>query len=416
MDSKSVGEFQNQETEEALLFLLLTNHEKVKIYLPDIHEDYFFHPTYQNIYKTIVEITNDGGSVDIITIKKKLHKIVPALLDIMKSGAIISSIKDYIAILKEHADKRWFVQSCGRSIESKEHPNKSMSALSSKIIDRLRGRDKEQPSIKNIISEFEQYQAENKAHLKSGNKFIGLESGFPYVDEAINGIRKGHYWIVNAYTNTGKSYFLLNIANKLLNEGRRVLYFSLEMSRVQNIARILGLRTRVDPTVIERGDNSGNELEEELNAKAVLYDQDLTLYTQKRTIEDILVTIYAEHSMKPVDCVMIDYIQKIQTNESVSRYERYTNASDMIQKICQELSIPALVASQIDNQTAKSKATDMVSTKGSGDIGGDVDLAIMLQKSENDINCIECFIQKNRYGMKGGCTFKFGDGGNLYQE
>jgi len=409
------GEFQNQETEEALLYLLLVNHKQTKIYISDIHEDYFFHPIYREIYKVIVELTNNGESVDLIIIKKKLPKSVLALLGIMKSGAVLSSVKSYISILKEHADKRWFIQQCNVAVESKEQPNKEMGKLSARIINRLRGRDKENPAIKNIIDEFEAYQGVNKEHLKSQNKYIGLECGFPFIDSSINGIRKGHYWIINAYTNTGKSYFLLNIVNRLLKEGKRVLYFSLEMSRVQNIARLLGLKTRIDPIIIERGDNTGEKLEDELEAKAELYDQDLTLYTQKRTIEDILVTIYAEHSAKPVDCIMIDYIQKIQPSGNVSRYERYTNSSDMIQKICQELSVPALVASQIDNQTARSKNIDIVATKGSGDIGGDVDLAIMLQKNEDDFATVDCYIQKNRFGMKGGCKLKFNDGGNLYE-
>lgn len=415
MNSKNIGKFQNQEAEEALLYLLITNPKQTKIYISDIHEDYFFYPNYREIYKAIVDLTNNGEGVDMIVIRKRIKNIMPSLITIMKSGAVISSVKSYISILKENADKRWFIQTCQKATEKKEEARKTMSRLSSEIIERLRGRDKEKPDVKSIIGEFEQEQAENKQHLKSGNKYIGMETGFPTIDSSINGIRKGHYWIINAYTNTGKSYFLLNVANRLLNEGKRIVYFSLEMSRVQNIARLLGLKTRIDPTVIERGDNEDTALDDELKAKAELYDQDLTLYTQKRSIDDILVTVYAEQSIKPIDCIMIDYIQKIQGNSQMSRYERYTNASDMIQKLCQELSVPALVASQIDNQTAKQRNTDIVATKGSGDIGGDVDFALLLQKSEEEVSTVDCFIQKNRVGMKGGCKLKFYDGGNLYE-
>ena len=415
MDSKNIGEFQNQEVEEALLYLLLANHKQTKIYIPDIHEDYFFYPNYKEIFQEISGLANSGKSVDMLTIKKRIKNIIPSLSNIIKSGAVVSDIKGYIGILKEHADKRWFLQQCFNAGESRGDVRKTMAQLSSEIVERLRGGDKEKPDVKSIITEFEDYQTINREYLASGNKFIGMQSGFPILDQSINGIRKGHYWVVSAYNNTGKSYFLLNIANRLLNDGKRVVYFSLEMSRVQNIARLLGLKTKIDPTVIERGDNKDVALDEELAAKAELYDQKLTLYTQKRSIDDILVTIYAEHSLEPIDCVMIDYIQKIQANGQMTRYERYTTASDSIQKLCQEISIPVLMASQVDNQTARSKSTDIVATKGSGDIAGDVDFAVLLQKSEEDITILDCFIQKNRHGMKGGCKIKFYDGGNMYE-
>lgn len=402
--SKSVG---NDVIEKALINLLIFHPKETKIYIPEIQEDYFFNPTYSKIFNTIKELVNEGSAVDPLVIKNKTKA---NLSDILSDCPMLSNIKHYIDTLKDYADRRWFVQNYFQATQDQGLARETMSKLSSDIISRIRATDREKPDVKSIAFEYEKYQLENQEHLKSGNKYIGLESGFKTIDNAINGIRKGHYWIINAYNNTGKSYFLLNVANRLLNNGKRVLYFSLEMSRVQTFARMLGIETGIDPTALERGEF----LEQELNAKAKLYEQDLSIYTQKRLINDIVVTIYAEQSVKPIDCVMIDYIQKIQGDPKFSRYERYTTTSDTIQKLSQELQIPFLVASQIDNQSAKSKSTEIVATKGSGDIANDVDFAVLLQKNEEE-NLVDCIIQKNRHGMKDGCKIKFSEGGSMYE-
>lgn len=410
MPLEPIGKYENKEAEQAVLSLLIINHSQTKIHIPDIHDDYFFTESYRKIFKTIKLLTENGETVDVITIKKKTETEV--LTDVVSCTSSISNLKSYIKILKDHADRRWFIQSCNRATETKAETQQIMGKLSTDIINRLRDRDREKTDMRSITKEFEKYQADNKKHIESGNEFIGMPSGFPVIDRAINGIRAGHYWIVNAYNNIGKSYFLLNVANRLLDIDKRILYFSLEMSRVQNYARLLGLKTKIEPTLIERGDNINKE---ELEAKANLYEKDLVLYTQKRSINDIVVTVYAEHSIKPIDCIMIDYIQKIQSDKQETRYERYTHSSDMLQKISQELQIPVLVASQIDNQSARSRSTDIISTKGSGDIANDVDFALLLQKSEDNLDTIDCYIQKNRHGSKGGCQIKFYDGGNMYE-
>lgn len=142
MSLKNIGEFQNQEAERAVIHLLLVNHKQTKIHLPDIHVDYFFYPNHKEIFKAIKELTENGESVDTIIIKKKIKNITSTLTDVLSATPSISSIKSYIKILKDHADKRWFVQSCHQASESKGGTHQTMGKLSTDIIGRLRDRDR----------------------------------------------------------------------------------------------------------------------------------------------------------------------------------------------------------------------------------------------------------------------------------
>lgn len=404
----------DREIEEALLALLINNTDAVKIHLPEIQEDYFWTPIHQRIFKHIKEALAKGEPVDTITISKEAKIPKLQLLEILKKLPLLSSTRKYIKDLKDYSDKRWLLSSVN-NLDIEKPSQEVMTELSSSIIRRMRDRETEKTDARSLINEFEKYQRENEKHIKSGNKYIGMESGYSTIDQAINGIRPSHYWVISAYTNTGKSYFLLNIAKNLLDAGKRVLFFSLEMSKVQNIGRLLGIETGIDPTEIERGCLTDSQLDAELEAKAKLYEKKLSIYTLKKNIADITTTIYANHSAEPVDAVMIDYLQKVDAPQANSRYERYTIASDALQHTAQETGIPIIVASQIDNASARSENTSIIATKGSGDVGGDADAVLLLRKSDEKVDELQCVIQKNRHGKKGACQMKFFEGGILSQ-
>jgi replicative DNA helicase len=409
---RSIGKIQDLSAEKAVLALLINHNKETRIHLPEIQDDFFFEPIHQRLFETIKKLTQNNEPIDLITLGKDSEISNQEIMKILQVFPTLGGIKTYLKTLKEFADKRWFISQTNQ-IDFKDDPQELMTAFSSRIIERLKKGQTERTDIRSAVKEFEVYQSGNAEHLKSGNKYIGMETGYPTIDQVINGIRSHHYWIISAYTNTGKSYFLLNITNRLLVQGKNILFFSLEMSQNQNIGRLLGIETGIDPTEIERGCLEGEQLEQETQAKARLYDQSIQIHTLKKNINDIITTIYAEHSSKPVDLVLIDYLQKVNVPGATSRYERYTVASDLLQHLAKETGIPIIVASQVDNESAKNKNTDIIATKGSGDVGGDADLVLLLKKDEEKFDEIQCYIQKNRHGKKGACQFKFFDGGIL---
>jgi replicative DNA helicase len=412
MKKDYTGRIDDKEIEEALLALLINHSRAVKIHLPEIQDDYFWNPANKRVFQAVRKIVQDGEAVDTIAVAKEANIKNAQLIEIIKNFSSPSAIRRYIKSLKDLSDKRWLIQTVN-NLDFEQTTQEVMTNLSTRIIERLKERETEKADVRSIMGEFETEQRENEAHIKSGSKYIGMECGYPTIDQAVNGVRRCHYWIVSAYTNTGKSYFLLNVTKRLIDEGKNVLFFSLEMSKVQNVGRLLGIETGIDPTEIERGCLTGSQLEDEAEAKAKLYDKRISIYTLKKNIADIVTTIYANHSTSPVDLVAIDYLQKIDVPSATSRYERYTIASDALQHLAQETGIPVIVASQVDNESAKNKNIDIIATKGSGDVGGDADVVLLLKKDDEKQDEIHCFIQKNRHGKKGACQLRFFDGGIL---
>lgn len=390
------------DTEKTVIGHLLLNGNKPEVInlISEIKPDYFFSDLTLRAFKVIRDLISEGGEVSILTVREKSK--LPATFLTECSSLFCSDLKYQITQLKRYADKRWLIQKLNRGVESIEDkkPDILMAEISTDLTNRIRETDDDKTDIKDLISEFEEYQETNKLSVEKGG-LIGFSFGFPILDQVISGIRPGHYIVVKAGTSTGKSNFALNVVSQALNQNKRVLLFSLEMSQEQNIARILGIRTNIKPTEIESGVFKDQDFE--LNAKEKLYNQKLNIIEQKRGIDEILTTIRAENVLKKIDLVVIDYIQNIALDGD--RYESYTNASNKIQTIASLLKTPIIVCSQINK---------MGDTRGTGDIDNHADFAIKLEKTE-EVGVIEMLVTKNRHGMLTGGRLKFEDGGNLIE-
>jgi len=252
----------------------------------------------------------------------------------------------------------------------------------------------------------EELQKKNIEHLASGKQYIGLETGIESLDKMTDGIQPSTLWLVNAYTSVGKTFFALNAIVSALKAEKRVCLIAMEMSKEQLAARVIGVMSGLNSLAITKGYHAGDEREEK--AKATLYDMDFTVHKRKRYLHEIINTLYSEHAKKPVDLIVIDYLQHIKTKDKRTRYERFSDASNDIQDFVDRTGVPVMLLSQIDNFSARNKDTEVIATKGSGDVPADADVVILLQHDkerqqcyQDHIKAVKCIIQKQRNGMTG---------------
>lgn len=98
-------------------------------------------------------------------------------------------------------------------------------------------------------AELKQYQTGTAgAHLDKFIKYIEsmapvIPTGFSQLDEAIGGGLRADLYVVGASPGAGKTTFLVQIADHLAREGQDVLFFSLEMSRYELMAKSISRYT-----------------------------------------------------------------------------------------------------------------------------------------------------------------------------
>jgi replicative DNA helicase len=372
----------------------------------------FYTDIHKKIFEKMIQLSRDNQGINMITLGDEMQDtdgIFTILTGITQAGWGASGNQQYLARrIKEYSVKRYLSEFLSTKVNDldKKLATDMIAEIGAGVAKIYSATNTENPDVKDIIKRVENLQVETKDRLSRGEKYIGMPCGIEKIDRALSGIRRYFYYLVNAYTSTGKTMFSLNIANNILESKKRVVFFSLEMSQEDIVSRILAIRSGINSISIAMGSHMDDR--NEIRAKGELYDMDLQVYSQKRELEEIILTMISENLKKPVDLFIIDYLQHIKVKKTDSRYDRYTEASNEIQRITGEIGVPVMVLSQIDNISARTKQTDVIATKGSGDVPADADVVILLQKDkprqdyyQDGFNAVNAIIQKNRHGITG---------------
>lgn len=237
----------------------------------------------------------------------------------------------------------------------------------------------------------DKYPIDIKTHKKI------YKSGFTNLDNETGGLYTGLY-ILGAVSSLGKTTFLLNIADNLARQGEHVLFFSLEMSRIElftkSLARIISTYqsaservNSISATDIRRRnfDENGKEASDESKARNeyltnIAPNMTIVECDFETTIEDIrnTVTKYIEiNNVKPV--VFVDYIQ-IMSPRDQHMTERQ-NADDIVKglKILQSKNDLLVFAVSSFNRNSYLSPIDYESFKDSGGIEYTADVLWGLQ-------------------------------------
>lgn len=306
--------------------------------------------------------------------------------------------------------------------------NRNLESSSISIFQELAGiggRDQEETGIKEIIREYEKEQELYADKYKNGQMLLGMSCGFGAIDNIIDGIRPGHFWIIGGYNNTGKTFFALNIVLNVLLQGKRVVVYSMEMSKKDIAGRLMGLLAEMNSHKILKGILTDGEMQKQIEAKAKLYEANLTIHQNLDDYEEIKMSMYEENMKSPVDLFVIDYMQLLKS-QNLTEYQLMTQSSSEFQSLGRKTGIPIIALSQISNETAKNPNQSVGGYKGSGGIEASSDIAIKLvqiedlktiqEKQQNRVPInIDCIVTKNRHGIKGAFPMSFeGYTGHFY--
>ncbi len=280
-------------------------------------------------------------------------------------------------------------------------------------------REAERSSIKDVLEDYHKVQEENSKKIESGKSIIGISCGFPKLDKAIDGFRPEHMWTIMAYTSIGKSTFTLNMVADLIKNKYRVVFYSLEMSKVDIISRIIGIMTEMNGRKALKGTLTPEEFEKVEEAKKILEASNMSIHTDKTELEEIRLSMTEEMMRQKVDLFVVDYIQQVQVSGSQSIYEQMSSAASIFQITAKQLRVPLVIVSQISNETAKMKNPDVIGAKGAGEIAAKSDFVCWIVSDEDDKDklaqklrngeptMMKLRIMKNRHGDTGAVNLEF---------
>ena len=239
----------------------------------------------------------------------------------------------------------------------------------------------------------------------SDSGILGLHTGIGLLDKYTSGFQSSKIWVVGAYNGFGKTFFMTNMVNKVLDAGEKAVVFTLEMKKEDILNRLIG--ERLDIGVYELAKTSNKEIiePEMLRIKKHLEDGSLRIYDSMYDVSDIISQARVESSNGHIGVMFIDFIQLVKDKGSSSRYEVVSNVSIKIQEAAKELNCCTMLLTQVSNASQAGMAGDVYGFKGAGEIGQVADVAIKIQREKTDVgDFTDTFILdivKNRTGRSG---------------
>lgn len=416
------------EAEQAVLGSILIDPSCITQVLILVKPDYFYLPQHKAIFTIMQEIDALGGKIDPLIVLEKLkeQKIYDDaggkqyLFQLSEVVPTTENVEAYSNIIREQYYKRSLINVSKTIIDdvasSSESADSLLESAEQKIYDIRQGRVTRGPSKIGDIIVNEVYDKLQKLSGADKDKYKGYTTGFIDLDKAITGLNKSDLLIIGARPAMGKTSLALNLARNTAMMGKKkVLFFSLEMTKEQLAQRVLATEARVESTKMRTGNITGDEWAKLATATALLSNCELYFDdTSNMTVSEMKSRI---RRLRDVDAVFVDYLQLMKSGTRVeSRVQEVSEITRNLKLMAKDLNIPVVVLAQLARTTegrGKSHKPQLSDLRESGSIEQDADIVIMLYRDEyyatekddapDDmekpaINEAEFIIAKNRHG------------------
>ena len=254
---------------------------------------------------------------------------------------------------------------------------------------------------------------------------IGIRSGIQGLDMGLGGLRPGWQVLVMAAAGVGKSALAINnLALECARGGKTVAIFSLEMTRGQVMGRLIAAESGVPYHVQCRGQMKKKDRAAYERAVPVVGDLPIFVDEGEGLGIDALSARCRSLSYERggIGMVILDYIQLMEadtTRRNWNRTEELSQITRTLKRLAKELSCVVVTLSQPTAEGARGGRLTLAHAKGSQSIGADVDVAILINRTDGGEVTID--VAKFRHGPPfrvdatemrwNGARMQFQDGG-----
>ena len=391
---------QDKEIEDAVLGALMLERDAYAIVCDLLRPESFYDPRNQKIYAAINKLGVMQQPIDMLTVTQQLR--ADGALDDVGGPVRISELTSNVAsaahieyharIVAQKFLARRLISFCSeiekKSFDESYDIDDLLQEAEGKLFEISQGNLKKVfTQIDPLInSAMEQIEAAGKR--ESG--LSGLQTGFHNLDKLTSGWQNSDLIIIAARPAMGKTAFVLSMAkNMAVDYNTPVAIFSLEMSNLQLVNRLISNVCEIEGEKIKSGRLSRQEWEQ-LNSRvrslfsAPLYVDDspslsiLELRTKARRL-------VKEHGVK---IIIIDYLQLMNATgmKFGSREQEVSMISRSLKQLAKELNIPVIALSQLSRKVEErndgNKRPQLSDLRESGAIEQDADIVCFIHRPE----------------------------------
>ena len=390
---------QATDLEEVVLGAMMIDKKGVDEVIDILHPDVFYKDAHRFIYEAIFILFEESQPVDLLTVSSQLKKSGKLelsggdfyLIKLTQKVASSAHIEFHARIILQKYIQRSLIKISGEIIEEAYDEATDvfdlLDAAEAKLYDVTQGNLKRSAETAQDLV----IQAKKRIEEIAGKEGMsGIPSGFDKVDKLTSGWQPSDLIIVAARPGMGKTALTLSMArNMAVNSNIPVAFFSLEMSSVQLITRLISSETGLSSEKLRTGKLEKHEWEQ-LNVKvkslekAPLFIDD----TPSLSIFDLRAKARRLASQHGIKMIMIDYLQLMTAGGSQkggNREQEISTISRNLKALAKELGVPVIALSQLSRAVETrggSKRPILSDLRESGAIEQDADIVSFIYRPE----------------------------------
>ena len=226
-----------------------------------------------------------------------------------------------------------------------------------------------------------------EAYKAQGTGAAGLTTGLARLDRKIGGLKPGKVYVLAGRTAMGKTACAEGISMAAARAGKRVAFFSLEMTAEDLIQREISRLTGIDSSKVNNGWLTESEMDQVIATRAALAD--LPIHIDDSTgvsVAGIRARARRMQRAGGLDLVVIDYLQLMgdeNLGRGVQRHEVIGAITRGIKTgIAKDLGVPVILLSQLNRQVESrdDKRPHLGDLRESGSIEQDADVVLFLYR------------------------------------
>ncbi|WP_029906254.1 replicative DNA helicase [Prevotella sp. 10(H)] len=428
---------QARELEEAILGALMLEKDAYSLVSDILKPESFYDNIHQIIYRAIVDLAVRQAPIDMLTVVEQLKKdgelesvggpvYIAQLTEKVASAAHIEFHARIIAqkyLARELISFSSLVTN--KAFDETSDVDDLMQEAESKLFEISQGNVKKDVTQINPVIKEALNLLEIAANRPEG--LSGLQTGFTPLDKITSGWQNSDLVIIAARPAMGKTAFVLSMAkNMAVSYGYPVALFSLEMSNVQLVNRLIVNTCEIPGEKIKNGQLLPYEWEQLDFKIKELYDAPLYIDdTPSLSVFELRTKarrLVREHGIK---MIIIDYLQLMNASgmNYGSREQEVSMISRSLKGLAKELNIPIIALSQLNRGVegragAEGKRPQLSDLRESGAIEQDADMVCFIHRPEyykifeddkgnSLIGLAEIIIAKHRNGATGDVLLRF---------
>jgi replicative DNA helicase len=220
-----------------------------------------------------------------------------------------------------------------------------------------------------------------------GGVMTGVPTGFEDLDRLLNGLHPGQLIVVAGRPGLGKSTASMDFARcAAVRHNLTSAIFSLEMSKVEIVMRLLAAEARVPLHVLRSGKLSDDDWTRVARRMGEISEAPLFVDdTPNMTLMEIRAKARRLRQRHELKLVIVDYLQLMSSPKRVeSRQQEVAELSRGLKLLAKEIECPVVAVSQLNRgpEQRTDKRPQLSDLRESGSIEQDADVVILLHRDD----------------------------------